>query len=68
MMGPMGVAASGNDVYVVMHGSLLKYDSDLNLVKQVELPRGEPGMGGGRGGGGMGRRGGGGGMGRRGEM
>jgi len=66
MMGAGSVAASGNDVYVVMHGNLLKYDSDLNLVKQVELPRGEPGMG--RGGGGMGRRGDGGGMRRRGAM
>lgn len=75
MMGAGSVAASGNDVYVVIHGNLLKYDSNLNLIKQVELPRAEPGMGGGggrggRGGGGMGRRGGGGGggMGRRGMM
>jgi hypothetical protein len=69
MMGPgpvgmAGVAASGNDVYVVIHGDLLKYNSDLILVKQVELPRGEAGMGGGRGGGARGRRGGRGGEGR----
>jgi uncharacterized membrane protein len=69
MMGAGSVAASGNDVYVVIHGNLLKYDSNLNLIKQVELPRAEPGMGGGRGGGGMGRRGGGGGgTGHRGMM
>lgn len=73
MTGAESVAASGNDVYVIIHGNLLKYDSNLNLIKQVELPRAEPGMGGGRGGrggGGMGRRGGGGGggMGRRGMM
>lgn len=72
MMGAGSVAASGNDVYVVIHGNLLKYDSNLDLVKQVELPRAEPGMGGGRGGrggGGMGRRGGGGGgTGHRGMM
>lgn len=71
-MGPVGVAASGDFVYVVTRGALLKYDSDLNLIRQTDLPEGERGMGGGRGGrggGGRGGRGGGGrGMGRRGAM
>jgi hypothetical protein len=62
MMGQAAVAASGNSVYVVSHGMLLKYNSDLTLEKQVELPMPER-MGMGRGGGGRGGMRGGGGMG-----
>ena len=70
--GRTAIAVSGNSVYVISGNLLLKYDSDLNLIKQVELPRGEMpagmGRGGrmGRGGGGGGRGGGGGGGGGRG--
>jgi hypothetical protein len=64
-MGPVAIAASGNDVYVAAGGMIMKYNSDLQLMKQVELPTPERGMGGGRGG--RGGRGGGG-MGRRGAM
>lgn len=62
MGGMAAVAASGNSVYVVSHGMLMKYDAELRLEKQVELPMPERGMGGGRGG----RGGGGGGRGGRG--
>jgi hypothetical protein len=72
-MGPMtgraAIAVSGNNVFVISGGLLLKYDQDLNLVRQAELPVPEMGPGrgmarggrggGGRGGGGRGMRGGG---------
>jgi uncharacterized membrane protein YgcG len=73
--GPTAIAVSGGDVYVVAKGLLLKYDTELNLVKQATLPAVQGPMvgerrrmggregGGGRGGGGRGggmRRGGGG--------
>jgi hypothetical protein len=38
MMGGTSIAVSGKDIYVVAGGMLLKYDQDLKLVKQVELP------------------------------
>ncbi len=37
-MGGPAIAASGNSVYVVTGGKILKYDSELNLLKQAELP------------------------------
>ncbi len=66
MMGPMmagraAIAVSGNHVFVLAGGLLLKYDQDLNLVKQAELPMGAmptQWRGRGRGGGGGGGRGG----------
>jgi len=70
MIGRAAIAVSGDHIYVVAGGMLLKYDTDLNLVKQAELPMSEMtsqwmhrrgtgrGMRGGRGMGG-GRRGGG---------
>ena len=74
MGGGAAIAISAtNDIYVVHGGIIAKYDSDLNLLKQAELPVSErmmrSGGRGGRGGGGRGGRGGGGrGMGRRGAM
>ena len=59
--GPAIAISASNNVYVVHGGLIVKYDSNLNLLKQAELPAGERPM---RGGGG--RRGGGGDMGRRG--
>jgi hypothetical protein len=80
MMGGGSIAVSGKDIYVIAGGMLLKYDQDLKLVKQVELPVSESmkrwqeshmgRMGGGMGPGvgpGMGRGGGRGGRGMRGE-
>jgi hypothetical protein len=32
------IAVTDDNVYVVAEGSLLRYDKDLALVKQVELP------------------------------
>jgi len=57
MMGEAAIAVSDGDVYVVAGGMLLKYNRDLELVAQAELPGVEMG------GRGMGRRGGGGGRG-----
>ena len=68
-MGPAAIAVSGSNVFVVTRGLVLKYDQDLNLIKQAELPmrEGEMRGRGGRGGGGRGgRTGGGGGRGGRG--
>jgi len=71
MMGGAAIAVSGDHIYVLSGGMLLKYDTDLNLVKQAELPMSEMasqwmhrrGMGRGmRGGRGMGGGRGGGGM------
>jgi len=66
MTGRAAIAVSGNNVFVISGDLLLKYDQDLNLVQQAELP--VPGQGMGRGGragggrgGGRGMRGGGGG-------
>jgi len=59
-MGPAAIAVSGNNVFVVTRGLILKYDQELNLIKQAELPMGQAegmrgrGGGGGRGGRGMG--------------
>ncbi len=72
MGGPAIAISSTNDIYVVHGGMIVKYDSDLNVVKQAELPMSERMMGegrgmgmrrgggapGGRGGGGMRRSGG----------
>ena len=64
MGGGAAIAVSAtNDIYVVHGGMLVKYDRELNLVKQAELPMSERMMrGGGRRGGGEhgggGRRGG----------
>ncbi len=69
LMGPAAIAVSGNNVFVVTRGLVLKYDQDLNLIKQAELPIREGeirGRGGRGGGGGRGARGGGGGGGGRG--
>jgi len=41
MMGGAAIAVSGDHIYVVAGGMLLKYDTDLNLVKQAELPMSE---------------------------
>jgi len=41
MMGRAAIAVSGDYIYVVAGGMLLKYDTDLNLVKQAELPMSE---------------------------
>ena len=62
MMGPTAIAVSGNNVFVISRGLLLKYDRDLILIRQAELPVPEmgPGRGMGRGGRGGGSRGGGG--------
>lgn len=38
MMGRAAIAVSGNYIYVVAGDMLLKYDLNLNLVKQVDLP------------------------------
>ena len=66
-MGPAAIAVSGNNVFVVTRGLVLKYDQDLKLIKQAELPMGQAermrGRGGGGGGGGRGGRMGGGGRG-----
>ncbi|HUU55286.1 MAG TPA: hypothetical protein VMY87_10255 [Armatimonadota bacterium] len=69
MMGQAAIAVSGNHIFVIAGDLLLKYDQDLNLVKQAELPVPEmgPGRGMGRGGRGGGGRGGGGRGMRRGE-
>jgi uncharacterized membrane protein YgcG len=50
------IAVSGNNVFVISGDLLLKYDQNLNLVAQAELPAAEmgPGRGTGRGGGGRG--------------
>jgi len=61
--GQPAMAVMGSHVYIVFGGSLLKYDGELNLVKEAELPaaeweagEGEGRRGRGRGGGrGMGR-------------
>jgi len=40
MRGPMltsAVSATGDSIYVLVGTQLMKYDSDLNLVKQVEV-------------------------------
>lgn len=59
--GPAIAISAANDIYVVHGGLIAKYDRDLNLLKQAELPVGERPMQGGGG-----RRGGGGDTGRRG--
>ena len=59
--GPAIAISAANEIYVVHGGMIVKYDRDLNVLKQAELPVGERLMrGGGRvgGGGDMGRRGG----------
>jgi hypothetical protein len=56
--GPAIAISAANEIYVVHGGIIAKYDSDLNLLKQAELPVGErPMRGGGRRGGGGGDRG-----------
>lgn len=50
-MGGAALAVSDDYVYVLAGGLLLKYDTDLKLVAQAELPMSEMGRGG------MGRRG-----------
>jgi len=52
--GPAIAISAANDIYVVHGGMIVKYDSDLNVLKQAELPVGERPM---RGGGDRGRRG-----------
>jgi len=61
--GQSAMAIMGSHIYVVFGGSLLKYDGELNLVDQVELPSSEWEAGEGAGRHGRGR-GGGRGMGR----
>lgn len=58
MMGEAAIAVSGSSIYVVVGGLLLKYDSDLNLVNQAELPVSEMAGERGRGSRGAGPRGG----------
>ena len=56
--GPAIAISAANDIYVVHGGMIVKYDSDLNVLKQAELPVGErPMRGDGRRGGGGGDRG-----------
>jgi hypothetical protein len=55
--GPAIAISAANEIYVVHGGMIVKYDSDLNVVKQAELPVGErPMRGGGRRSGGDGGR------------